>query len=142
VRHDECHRQQGADRDAERQHAETHADVGLHAPAEQFGAVFVDTRLVCGLHAGVFERDRPPDHRLDENPRKDKGAHAAERTCQHAPDNQSLLHFDARSVAGECEQMARIVGELVHVHVAAEHRHRALIDTDEIDHQQRQQSCR
>ncbi|MCW2689294.1 MAG: hypothetical protein JWR37_4184 [Mycobacterium sp.] len=55
---------------------------------------------------------------------------AAERTGQHAAGNQSLLHGDARSVAGESEQMPRIVGELVHVHVTAEHRHRALIDTD------------
>jgi hypothetical protein len=36
--------------------------------------VFVDTPLVCGLHAGFFERDRPADHRLDEDPREYKGA--------------------------------------------------------------------
>ena len=46
VRHAVCHREQRAHRDAERQHAEAHADVGLHAAGEQFDPV-----LVAGLLA-------------------------------------------------------------------------------------------
>ena len=39
-------------------------------------------------------------------------------------------------MTGEGEQMPRVGGEFVHVHVAAEHQHGALIYTDEIVHQQ------
>ena len=47
------------------------------------------------------------------------------------------------SVAGEAEQMARVVYELVHVGVTAEQRHRALVDADEVQRQQRQEGgCR
>src|SRR3954471_10693153 len=42
------------------------------------------------------------------------------------------------SVAGEAEEMAAVVDELVHVGVGAEDRHRALVDADEVVEQQGQ----
>src|ERR1700754_5037517 len=41
------------------------------------------------------------------------------------------------SVAGEAEQVPGIVDEFMDVHVVAEHRGSALVDADEVQHQQR-----
>src|SRR5215207_2238533 len=46
------------------------------------------------------------------------------------------------SVAGEAEQVPGVVGELVHRGVAAEHRRRSLIQADEVEHEQGEESRR
>src|SRR6266478_4799564 len=49
----------------------------------------------------------------------------------------SMTDVPGRSVAGEAEEVTRVVHELVDHHGLAEHRRGALIDTDEVVHRQR-----
>ena len=66
----------------------------------------------------------------------------AECAGQEAARDYTLLHVSG-SVAGEAEEMPCVVHELVHMGVAAEERHRTLVDADEVQRQQRQESgCR
>ena len=67
VGHREHDGEQRAHRDAEREHAEAHADVGLHAPGEDLGAVLVGVRRAMASWAArdaVLEVDRPLDDRV------------------------------------------------------------------------------
>src|SRR6266566_274658 len=59
------------------------------------------------------------------------------------PRRMSFLSMPAtdpvRSVAGEAEEVPRVVHELVDGHGLAEHRRRALVDADEVVHRDREE---
>src|SRR3954471_4548923 len=52
---------------------------------------------------------------------------------------RQMIRFSMGSVAGEAEEVASVVHELVDVRVAAEHRDRALVDADEVVQRDREQ---
>ena len=91
----------------------------------------LDAVVVAGRVVRVLEVDGEADRRFDEGPRRQEPRHARDDAGQHAARDAS--------VAGEAEQVAGVVHELVHMGVAAEDRHRALFDPDEVDDQQRQE---
>ena len=89
----EHHREQRAHRDAERQHAESHADVGLHAAGEQLGAVLVAAvHGLVGRADAVLEVDRPADDGLDEDAREDEREHSGEGAGQKAAPDDVFFH--------------------------------------------------
>src|SRR6266700_4344263 len=51
----------------------------------------------------------------------------------------SMTDVPGRSVAGETEEVTRVVHELVDDHGLAEHRRRTLVDADEVVHRDREQ---
>ncbi len=139
----EQHREQRTHRQPEKQYTETQSGVGLHAAGEQLDSVLVHTLRLRGLGAAVLVRDGAPDYRLGAQAGEHERQYGAHQTRQETARDQTLLHVGEPLVAGETEQMPCVVHEFVHVRVTAEQRHRALVDADEVQRQQRQErGCR
>jgi hypothetical protein len=99
------------------------------------------TMRVFGFDAGIFESDGAADDRFSEYAGEHERQDSANRAGQETPQYQTLLHAGC-SVAGEAEQMAGVVEELVYVGIATEHRNSTLVDADEVQRDERQDGRR
>jgi hypothetical protein len=71
---------------------------------------------------------------------KTKHEQPSQEACKHAS-YQKVSNHDSPLVAGEAEQVAAVMHELVHIH-AFENRHGALFGTDKVDQYEHHQAAK
>ena len=99
VCHREHNREQRTHGDAEGQHPETHADVGLYSSGEPFeplATVLVSAVCTLQCHMGganaVLVSDRPFNHRFDKDPGEDERKHSSQGTGKQAAPDDLFFH--------------------------------------------------
>jgi hypothetical protein len=151
-REGEGEREQPADRGAVDHDAGEQAEARLRRAADRpFLGVIVMVAGVVGITAVwmirvpgvrelILERDRAVDLRLAEHLGEPEREQARDGADQHAAQEQMPDHdgVGRASVAGEAEQVAAVVQELVDIHARNE-RCRALLGADEIEREQQHQ---